>query len=268
VKMTSDSEDDFGEEDEEADVSRTSGCCGFFCCLQYTVLLFGTVLLVLYFWPTPNWPIQQAIRSAELGTLKELIKDAKQQHGYTSLDQIDCGSGKSMLSYAAQYNHPKLMEYLIREGSDVHKQKDHDGRTPMHLAAAYGGAEAIRVLVKHGADVNFKAKWGWTPLHVALFWDNEPVITELLQVDKLDIDSFVEDGLNPIQLALSYTSPTVCFQLLDKGAELSPHEQMYDVYMEFRDRNTRMKKAMEIERMENLDRAGDLWDHTQLRQEI
>ncbi|ORY38442.1 ankyrin, partial [Rhizoclosmatium globosum] len=42
------------------------------------------------------------------------------------------------------------------------------GRTPLHLAALKGSIEAVKILLKYGADVNARNNSNWTPLHWAI----------------------------------------------------------------------------------------------------
>ncbi|CAF4420808.1 unnamed protein product, partial [Adineta steineri] len=46
---------------------------------------------------------------------------------------------------------------------------DYDGRTSMHLAAAYGHVNVIQLLIRLGYNngINNKDRWGYTPLDIA-----------------------------------------------------------------------------------------------------
>lgn len=62
------------------------------------------------------------------------------------------------------------IEKSLREGADVNAldtRKSPNGRRALNWAAANDRAEAIRVLVRHGASVNAPNKSGFTPLHHA-----------------------------------------------------------------------------------------------------
>ena len=59
------------------------------------------------------------------------------------------------------------VRYLVEElGADVN-QRDHDGYSPVHHAAARGDNDVIRYLVEHGADVTFVSRRGQTTVDMA-----------------------------------------------------------------------------------------------------
>ena len=45
---------------------------------------------------------------------------------------------------------------------------DYDNRAPLHLAAAEGHDKCVEYLITKHADVNFKDRWGSTPLQDAV----------------------------------------------------------------------------------------------------
>jgi ankyrin repeat protein len=90
--------------------------------------------------------------------------------------------GKTPLSFAARNNHPELIELLLAAGADIEKQ-DNSQMRPVHHAALCkeGGAEAMKVLVEHGADVNALDKWGNAPLQSAARGGQKEVVEVLIE---------------------------------------------------------------------------------------
>lgn len=78
--------------------------------------------------------------------------------------------GQSALHYAARFQYPVVMEYLIRAGVDI-EAKDHNLRTPLHLASRYGSPRMVKALLLHGADCKVRDSTGSSPLH---FWAAKP----------------------------------------------------------------------------------------------
>jgi ankyrin repeat protein len=77
---------------------------------------------------------------------------------------------------------------MVKEKHDVVKLRNNWGETPLHVAAREGHLEAVRTLIKAGADVKAlddpKGKYrypnGWTPLHLAAMAGKTAVAALLL----------------------------------------------------------------------------------------
>jgi len=79
-------------------------------------------------------------------------------------------AGATPLHTAASFRaDPSAFEMLIQAGADVNQKAlaSAGGWTPLHGAAARNSADAIAVLLKHGADPTAKDARGLTPLEVA-----------------------------------------------------------------------------------------------------
>ncbi|MCP4371745.1 MAG: hypothetical protein GY797_27050 [Deltaproteobacteria bacterium] len=75
------------------------------------------------------------------------------------------------LHWAAYYDQPEIVFYLIEKGADINAD-DGYGNTPIHFAAKSGSMNMINALVKAGADWRVKKKERYsrpdaTPLHYA-----------------------------------------------------------------------------------------------------
>jgi ankyrin repeat protein len=60
--------------------------------------------------------------------------------------------GRPPLSFAAAYNHPRLLQRLIAAGADVNFQSPRKGRTSLQLAALHGHADCVTTLLALKAD--------------------------------------------------------------------------------------------------------------------
>jgi cytohesin len=120
--------------------------------------------------------------------------------------------GKTPLHAAADYGHGEVVKLLLARHAAL-DARDHDGKTPMQLAKDGGHADVVELL-QHGGQVSAatpavffdavnsgeleevrallkrnpalvfsKGDGGWTPLHVAAYWDQKG-ITELLLANK------------------------------------------------------------------------------------
>eukprot|EP00756_Hemistasia_phaeocysticola_P042329 Hpha_TRINITY_DN16964_c1_g2::TRINITY_DN16964_c1_g2_i1::g.55457::m.55457/K01425/glsA, GLS; glutaminase len=73
----------------------------------------------------------------------------------------------AMLCAAASSGDDITLESLLQMGYHVDKG-DYDHRTALHLAAEEGHLECVKMLVRSGADINCRDRWGTTPLKGAV----------------------------------------------------------------------------------------------------
>jgi len=90
------------------------------------------------------------------------------QHGAAidSLDTRRSPNGRRALNWAAWYNHPEAIRFLIGRGAKVNLANV-TGFTPLHHAAEQGAVEAARVLLALGADRTSQNGLGQRPIDVA-----------------------------------------------------------------------------------------------------
>jgi ankyrin repeat protein len=81
------------------------------------------------------------------------------------VDEADV-SGRTPLSFAADYGLIEIVRYLVENGAKV-DAKDVQQRTPLMHAAGADHPDVIAYLADHGADVNTRDQFGDTPLIAA-----------------------------------------------------------------------------------------------------
>ena len=83
-------------------------------------------------------------------------------------DVRDCFSLRlSALQTAALLGHLAVARALLDHGADPLLKELHHGRTALHIAAARGNTEVVRLLVQRGVPVEAESFRGRTPLHDA-----------------------------------------------------------------------------------------------------
>ncbi|KAK3363743.1 ankyrin repeat-containing domain protein [Lasiosphaeria hispida] len=91
--------------------------------------------------------------------------------------------------------------------------------------------DTVRVLLQHGADVNGLDHEGWTPLHVAASWNNAAVIRELelFANGELAWDALTADNQTAEDLALGAGFDAEVQDLLQRRGDAdSGDEQFFD----------------------------------------
>ena len=71
-----------------------------------------------------------------------------------------------------------MVDLLLNSGVNVNVRSE-NGRTPLHVAAKYGIAEAVKHLRNRGASIYAKDNEGNTPAMLAEYWGNTNVLREL-----------------------------------------------------------------------------------------
>ena len=120
-----------------------------------------------------------------------------------------------------------LSEYILNfdiESGDVNA-KAKDGYTPLHLAAFYNAREAADVLLKYRADVNAKNNLGYTPLHLAAQKNTHRTADVLLKYGA-NVNAKNNSGDMPLHLAVFYNAPETAEVLLKYGADVNAENNL------------------------------------------
>ncbi|MCA9142163.1 MAG: ankyrin repeat domain-containing protein [Planctomycetales bacterium] len=173
-------------------------------------------LIVIYFLGCRNQTVdpEQAVRMAvsanDASELRRLLKEYPELVNMQGLDQetilheaalrkdlktveviVRAGADinslnkyqETPLQCATQLNCPSVVEFLLAESADW-RVEDHLGQTPLMHASARGFVDVMKVLIKHGVEVDQQqAKNGWSALHQAVWWKKAEAIDMLLAAD-------------------------------------------------------------------------------------
>ncbi|GAA6077310.1 protein phosphatase 1 regulatory subunit 12A isoform X5 [Tachysurus ichikawai] len=109
-----------------------------------------------------------------------MLRDARQWLNSGQINDVrHTKSGGTALHVAAAKGYAEVLKLLIQAGYDVNI-KDYDGWTPLHAAAHWGKDEACRILVENLCDMDLVNKVGQTAFDVA----DEDVVGYLEELQK------------------------------------------------------------------------------------
>ncbi|XP_072233818.1 protein phosphatase 1 regulatory subunit 12A isoform X3 [Leuresthes tenuis] len=120
------------------------------------------------------------IEAARKEEERVMLRDARQWLNSGQIqDTRHTKSGGTALHVAAAKGYVEVLKLLIQAGYDVNV-KDYDGWTPLHAASHWGKEEACRVLVENLCDMDLINKMGQTAFDVA----DEDVLGYLEELQK------------------------------------------------------------------------------------
>jgi protein phosphatase 1 regulatory subunit 16A len=72
----------------------------------------------------------------------------------------------------------KYPQNSLRSIDDILSYRNSEGATPLHIASANGYQTVVEFLLKHHVSINLQDSDGWTPIHAAAFWCQQPVLSK------------------------------------------------------------------------------------------
>jgi protein phosphatase 1 regulatory subunit 16A len=70
-----------------------------------------------------------------------------------------------------------------RSIDDILSYRNAEGATPLHIASANGYQIVVEYLLQQHVSVNLQDADGWTPIHAAAFWCQQPILSrELIKI--------------------------------------------------------------------------------------
>nr|WP_320110180.1 ankyrin repeat domain-containing protein [Wolbachia endosymbiont (group B) of Chorthippus parallelus] len=116
---------------------------------------------------------------------------------------------------ATKNSHLDVLEKLIKEGANVNERNKY-GNIPLHWAASYGRLSTVEELIEKGADINAKNNNGNTPLHWAVKSSHLEVAKFLIS-NHADVNAKNKDGWTSLHFAAAYGNLNIVKLILDKS---------------------------------------------------
>ena len=122
------------------------------------------------------------------------------------------------LHEAAMQGNLEAIQQHIKAGSDLDERDPMSGATPLIIATVFGQSEALKALIKAGADMNAGNNEGSTPLIVAAVFDRIDVSEALIEAGA-DVNARNSEGSTALITAALLCRTEIVDILLKNGAD-------------------------------------------------
>ena len=120
---------------------------------------------------------------------------------------------------AAKNGYTQRVQMLLRNGADI-DYKDSDGRIALHLAAWWGHDDIVKTLLDAGSVLNLCDGQGWTPLQMAASQAKAHVVRTLLSTPGIRKDVADQNGDTPLSWAITWVYNDVIKALVEGGCDV------------------------------------------------
>ena len=135
-------------------------------------------------------------------------------------------AGPAPVADAAMAREREAVKTLLKNGADVNAAQG-DGMTALHWASRNGDAELAQMLLFAGANVKATTRLGgYTPLMMAAEQGHATVIAALL-TGGADAKAANTMGTTPLMLAAASGNPQAITTLVENGAEIEAREKTF-----------------------------------------
>jgi ankyrin repeat protein len=143
-----------------------------------------------------------------------------------SLSMLVSAAGPAPVADAVMKRDGEAVRTLIKGGADVNAAQG-DGMTALHWAARNGDVEMTRLLLFAGANVKASTRLGgYTPLLLAAQQGHAPVIAALITAGA-DVKASNALGTTPLMLAAASGDAPAVTMLVENGAEIEAKEKTF-----------------------------------------
>ncbi|CAF0786789.1 unnamed protein product [Rotaria sp. Silwood1] len=120
-----------------------------------------------------------------IGITQEMIDKTRAQVENQMLSDLKTLAKKSLSS--------------ARSIDDILSYRNEEGATPLHIASANGYQTVVEYLLQQHVSINLQDADGWSPIHAAAFWCQQPILSQLIEAGA-DIYEKIPDGRSAVDL--------------------------------------------------------------------
>ncbi|XP_036370783.1 serine/threonine-protein phosphatase 6 regulatory ankyrin repeat subunit B isoform X2 [Octopus sinensis] len=140
---------------------------------------------------------RQKIRNGDVEGIQKLVKKDP-----TIINKPIDGVGRTPLMEACFMGADRrIIDILIKAGAKL-GAKNRWGNTALHWAVLSGRPHAVEILLSRGSEVNLRDKYGYTPLHLACYRGNLHTVDLLLGHNGIDANVVANNGDTPLHKAV------------------------------------------------------------------
>ncbi|CAH1799596.1 unnamed protein product [Owenia fusiformis] len=161
-----------------------------------------------------------------------LLIAACKGHASTIQKLLDCGADisamdkneKTAIYWAAEEDKVEALQVLLNNpySRDMLDISDRYDSVPLHVACQNGYLGIVKMLLDHGADMEYKNEEEQTPLHLAAKNGKTHVVYELIKRNKTLVNDEDEESNSALHLAALAGHTKTCTALLENGVDIEP----------------------------------------------
>jgi ankyrin repeat protein len=168
--------------------------------------------------------LYEAIISDYYDIIKVLLDYSLENIGFNIVDIKD-NNGQIALHYAIKNNKLEIVRLLIKHGSNVNAYNN-DGYNSLHLAIRKKNLDIVKLILENNIYINAKTDKGDTALHMSLNYQTND-ITHLLLKNKADVNICDDSNYySPLHYAVAWNNYKIIDDLFEYGAEPNIQDSM------------------------------------------
>ncbi len=147
-----------------------------------------------------NFSLHESVNANDIDKINMLIST-----GVIDINSPD-EAGNTPLYLAVSNNNVSLAAHLISLGADMNLTNNEDVSL-LHVMAAYEDVTLLSLVIKQIKNINARSVDGNTPLHVAVYENNNPKLIEMLLYYGAKINALNGNNSNLLHLAIGKEGP-------------------------------------------------------------